>query len=123
MNWTPATKSEQAAMLSVIGADSLDAFFDVIPEALRSCDWNLTDGLSEFSLRRELEALAAKNNTRYISFLGGGYYDHYIPAAVDALSSRSEFYTAYTPYQPECSQGTLQAIYEYQSVVSLLMDL
>ncbi|OQC04136.1 MAG: putative glycine dehydrogenase (decarboxylating) subunit 1 [Candidatus Hydrogenedentes bacterium ADurb.Bin101] len=123
MNWTPATKSEQAEMLSVIGADSMDAFFDVIPEALRSCDWNLPDGLSEFALRRELETLAAKNNIQYISFLGGGYYDHYIPAAVDALSSRSEFYTAYTPYQPECAQGTLQAIYEYQSVVSRLMDL
>ena len=123
MNWTPATRAEQEAMLSLAGADSIDTFFDVIPEALRVRDWNLPEGQSEFSLRRELAALAGENNTRYVSFLGGGYYDHYIPAAVDALSSRSEFYTAYTPYQPECAQGTLQAIYEYQSVISRLMDL
>ncbi len=123
MNWTPATKAEQAEMLSVVGADTIETFFDVIPDALRLGGWNLPDGLSEFALRREMETLAAKNNTKYLSFLGGGYYDHYVPAAVDALSSRSEFYTAYTPYQPECAQGTLQAIYEYQSVVSRLMDL
>ena len=123
MSWIPATEEEQRAMLAATGAEALDAYFDAIPEALRMRDWDLPEGLSEFDLRRAMEDLASRNNIRYVSFLGGGYYDHYIPAAVDALAGRSEFYTAYTPYQPECAQGTLQAIYEYQSVVSRLMDL
>lgn len=123
MNWMPATEEEQREMLAAIGADSIDAFFTAIPEALRLRDWDIPEGLSEFSLRRSMERLAAKNAVQYVSFLGGGYYDHYIPAAVDGLAGRSEFYTAYTPYQPECSQGTLQAIYEYQSVISRLTDM
>lgn len=123
MNWTPATLAEQREMLYAAGAASIDAFFEMIPEALRLRQWDLPEGLSEFSLRRKLEALAGKNTVEYVSFLGGGYYDHYIPAAVDALAGRSEFYTAYTPYQPESAQGTLQAIYEYQSVVSRLTDM
>lgn len=123
MNWMPATPAEQREMLSAVGAESIDAFFGMIPEALRLRQWNLPEGLSEFSLRRKLEGIAKKNVGDGISFLGGGYYDHYIPAAVDALAGRSEFYTAYTPYQPECAQGTLQAIYEYQSVISRLMDM
>ena len=77
-------------------------------------------GKSELEVRQYLQKLAHKNATGLICFLGGGFYDHFIPAAVDAMVSRSEFYTAYTPYQPECSQGTLQAIYEYQSAISLL---
>lgn len=123
MNWTPVTDSEQRAMLDMIGAQGIDAFFEKIPESLRMKDWAIPEGLEEFPLRRYFEGMAARNNTRLVSFLGGGYYDHYIPAAVDSLSGRSEFYTAYTPYQPECAQGTLQAIYEYQSVVSRLLDL
>ena len=123
MNWMPATEAEQRDMLAAVGADSIDTFFNVIPEALRLRDWNIPEGLSEFSLRRALEDLAGRNTRGYVCFLGGGYYDHYIPAAVDALSGRSEFYTAYTPYQPESAQGTLQAIYEYQSVISRLTDM
>lgn len=124
MNWTPATTDEQQAMLSAIGLASTDAFFDVIPEALRMKDWTLpTEGMSEQALRQSLAQLAGENDTSAISFLGGGYYEHYIPAAVDALAGRSEFFTAYTPYQPECAQGTLQAIYEYQSAICRLADM
>jgi glycine dehydrogenase subunit 1 len=120
MSWIPTTADEQRAMLDAIGAPSLDTLFASIPEALRMQSWNLPAGLSEMEVRRDVAALAAQNHANAVCFLGGGYYDHYIPAAVDALSSRSEFYTAYTPYQPECSQGTLQSIYEYQSAICRL---
>ncbi len=123
MSWIPVTEAEQEEMLAVIGADSVEELFAVIPQELRPKSWDLPPGRSEMAVRRHASALAAKNAAGTVSFLGGGYYDHYIPAAVDALSSRSEFYTAYTPYQPECSQGTLQAIYEYQSVVCRLTDM
>lgn len=107
-------------MLQTIGVDSVEDLFTTIPTHLRMDAWNLPEGLSEMGVRQHLEALAHQNETPPVCFLGGGYYDHYIPAAVDALSCRSEFYTAYTPYQPECSQGTLQAIYEYQSAMCRL---
>lgn len=107
-------------MLDVIGVKSLGDLFDSIPEALRMQSWNLPPGMSEFAVRGLCEELAAGNEAGAVSFLGGGYYDHAIPAAVDALSGRAEFYTAYTPYQAEASQGTLQAIYEYQSVICRL---
>ena len=124
MNWTPATTDEQQAMLSALGLASTDAFFDAIPPDLRMKDWTVpADGQSEQTLRQSLALLAGENRTSAISFLGGGYYEHYIPAAVDALAGRSEFYTAYTPYQPECDQGTMQAIYEYQSAVYRMADM
>ena len=124
MNWTPATDQEQQEMLSSLGLASTDAFFDSIPDALRMQHWKLpADGMSEQELRRHMATLAEENKGPLISFLGGGYYEHYIPAAVDALAGRSEFFTAYTPYQPECAQGTLQAIYEYQSAVCRLADM
>ncbi len=120
MSWIPATENDQDTMLKTIGIESVDALFSVIPPHLRMQSWNMPEGLSEMGVRNHLESLAKQNNVAPVCFLGGGYYDHYIPAAVDALSSRSEFYTAYTPYQPECAQGTLQAIYEYQSAICRL---
>jgi glycine dehydrogenase subunit 1 len=123
MSWIPHTEADREAMLAAIGAESVDALFDVIPEALRLKSWDVPPGVSEMRVMRELEALAARNRPGAVSFLGGGYYDHFIPAAVDALQGRSEFYTAYTPYQPEASQGTLQAIYEYQSAICRLTGL
>ncbi|MBI2432550.1 MAG: aminomethyl-transferring glycine dehydrogenase subunit GcvPA [Candidatus Hydrogenedentes bacterium] len=123
MSWIPATDADRQEMLEVIGVDSIDDLFTSIPPSLRMKGWNMPPGMSEMNVRRHLSELAARNQAGAVSFLGGGYYDHYIPAAVDALSSRSEFYTAYTPYQPECSQGTLQSIYEYQSVMCRLTGL
>ena len=123
MSWIPTTDSEQAGMLAAIGAASIDELFSVIPENLRHESWRVPPGQSEMAIRGLIDKLGARNAVSYTSFLGGGFYDHFIPAAVDALASRSEFYTAYTPYQPECSQGTLQAIYEYQSAMCRLTDL
>ncbi len=123
MSWIPTTPAEQSEMLAAIGVASIDDLFGVIPEELRLRAWNVPPGQSEMAVRDSVAALAAKNTLVKSSFLGGGYYDHFIPAAVDALSSRSEFLTAYTPYQPECAQGTLQAIYEYQSSVCRLTDM
>ena len=123
MSWIPTTPSERADMLAAIGVESLETLFDPIPEGLRLRSWDVPPGLSEMAVCDLIHRLASRNVTSHTSFLGGGYYDHFIPAAVDALSSRSEFYTAYTPYQPECAQGTLQSIYEYQSVICRLTGL
>jgi glycine dehydrogenase subunit 1 len=123
MDWTAVTEPEEQDMLNAIGVESLASLFEVIPESLRLRSWEMPAGKSECALQREFQALAGRNRTDLVCFMGAGYYDHYIPAAVDALSGRSEFYTAYTPYQPECSQGTLQAIYEYQSVICRLTDM
>jgi len=123
MSWIPATEDERRAMLDVVGVDDIDALFEVIPEALRLKSWDMPPGKSEMAVRNHITQLAIKNDVCSTSYLGGGFYDHYIPSAVDALSNRSEFYTAYTPYQPECSQGTLQAIYEYQTAICRLTGL
>src|SRR6202521_1281612 len=114
-------------MLQQIGAASIEQLFDSIPEALRLQDHlNVPAALSEIDLLRKFELTAARNQAaNRASFLGGGAYSHYIPTVVDHLVSRSEFFTAYTPYQPEISQGTLQAIFEFQTLVCQLtgMDL
>jgi glycine dehydrogenase subunit 1 len=123
MSWIPTTSGEQKEMLAAIGAGSIDDLFATIPPELRIKQWDLPPGMSEMSVRARLDALAAKNCPGNICFMGGGVYDHFIPAAVDALSSRSEFYTAYTPYQPEAAQGTLQSIYEYQSAICRLTSM
>ena len=122
MSWIPITESDRAEMLAAIGVEDVEDLFKAIPDELRLRSWNIPPGQSEMAVRGLVAKLAEKN-VRRITFLGGGYYDHFIPAAVDALAGRSEFYTAYTPYQPECAQGTLQAIYEYQSVLCRLTDL
>jgi glycine dehydrogenase subunit 1 len=110
-------------MLAAIGVGSLDELFADIPQALRLRALNMPDGLSEQEVYDHMHALSHKNTHELVSFLGGGFYDHTIPAAVDSLVSRGEFFTAYTPYQPEVAQGTLQAIFEYQSMVCRLTGL
>ena len=113
------TKEQQKEMLADIGS-TMDDLFSDIPAELTAGEYNLPKGLTEHQVRDVLAEIADKNYINLTCFLGGGFYDHFIPAAVYAIVSRSEFYTAYTPYQPELSQGTLQAIYEYQSTICRL---
>jgi glycine dehydrogenase subunit 1 len=120
MSWIATTEQDRTEMLRAIGAGSVDELFASIPAELRMKTWAMPPGMSEMAVRDAMDKVASKNSGAEVSFLGGGYYDHFIPAAVDALSGRSEFYTAYTPYQPECSQGTLQSIYEYQTAICRL---
>jgi glycine dehydrogenase subunit 1 len=123
MPYIPATDADRAAMLSRIGAGSVEELFADIPERARFPKLDLPSPLSELEVMREIGALAARNLSaeRAAWFLGAGAYYHFIPAVVGALSSRGEFLTAYTPYQPEVSQGTLQAIFEYQSMAASLL--
>lgn len=123
MPYTPHTKDDVKRMLTRIGIEKESELFDYIPQSLRAKSFDLKEGLSEFEVYEDFKEMASKNDTSKVCFLGGGYYDHIIPTAVDALSGRSEFYTAYTPYQAEASQGTLQALYEYQSLVCELTNL
>ncbi len=123
MNYVPHTADETKEMLRTIGVLNIsDLFSDIKPE-LKARSFNLPEGKCEFEVMEHFKKLSAKNATNLINFVGAGFYDHYIPAAVDALAGRPEFYTAYTPYQPECSQGWLQAIYEYQTAVCELTGL
>ena len=123
MPFIPHTTEDIAAMLKCIGVKHLDDLFADIPASMRPQSFNLPEGLSEHETMTRLYEMSAKNNTGLISFLGAGAYDHAVPAPVDFLSSRGEFYTAYTPYQPEAAQGTLQAIFEYQTAVCRLMEM
>ena len=111
---------EARAMLQAIGLTEFDQLFRDIPASLQTDGFNLPPGVSEMEMAGKLNLLAGRNATQLVNFCGGGFYDHFIPAAVDALAGRAEFFTAYTPYQPEISQGTLQAIYEYQSAICRL---
>ncbi|MBZ0264756.1 aminomethyl-transferring glycine dehydrogenase subunit GcvPA [bacterium] len=120
MAYVPHTEAQFAEMLEAIGVSKFEDLIAAIPDDVRLQDGlNLPDGLSEFEVAREMRNIGAKNRNAVegLSFLGGGSYDHFIPAGVGAILSRSEWYTAYTPYQPEVAQGTLQAIYEFQSVI------
>jgi len=123
MPFIPHSPEEVREMLSVIGVQSIEDLFVDIPAEMRPRSFELPLGLSEMQVLAKMEEMAARNRTDVVSFLGGGFYNHHIPAAVDALVSRGEFYTAYTPYQPEASQGTLQAIFEYQTAVCRLLDM
>ena len=114
------TKKDVEDMLKVCGVKSMDDLFKDIKPQHRPKSFNLPAGRCEFEVIEHIRKIAAKNKADLVPFLGGGYYDHYVPAAVTALISRGEFYTAYTPYQPECSQGTLQALYEFQSAICTL---
>jgi len=114
------TDHERELMLKELGLTSVDDLFADIPEELRISGLNIPSGLSESEVYEHVHALSHKNAHGLTCFLGGGFYDHFIPSAVDALASRSEFFTAYTPYQPEASQGTLQVIFEFQSAICRL---
>jgi len=117
------TPEDQQAMLEAIGATSIDELFDPIPEALKLArPLDLPPAMSEMELDQHFRNLSAKNSHtgNSVCFLGGGCYDHFVPAVVDAIGSRSEFYTSYTPYQAEASQGNLQVVFEYQSMITEL---
>lgn len=123
MPYIPHTEKDIKEMLQAIGAKSVEDLFDLIPEGLRlKKPLNLPPGLSEQELVSEMKGLASKNATvdDRISFIGAGAYNHYIPSVVNHTLLRSEFYTSYTPYQAEISQGTLQAIFEYQTLICQL---
>ena len=120
--YLPHTREDREQMLKSIGVKSLEDLLSHIPQELRLKELNIAAGMSELELSEYLKSLAAKNRScsQQSSFLGGGSYRRYVPSAVGSVVSRSEFATAYTPYQPEVSQGTLQAIYEYQTAICLL---
>ncbi|MDG3003026.1 aminomethyl-transferring glycine dehydrogenase subunit GcvPA [Paludisphaera mucosa] len=123
MAYIANTPEDVRVMLDAIGLDSLDELFDMVPAEYRlKRPLCIPPALTELELTREVGALLGRNQgaDRRVCFLGAGSYDHFIPAVVDNLSSRGEFYTAYTPYQPEASQGTLQATFEYQTLITQL---
>ncbi|CAC8334082.1 glycine dehydrogenase [Staphylococcus aureus] len=124
--YIPLTEKDKQEMLQTIGAKSIGELFgDVSSDILLNRDLNIAEGEAETTLLRRLNRIASKNITKetHTSFLGAGVYDHYAPSVVDAMISRSEFYTAYTPYQPEISQGELQAIFEFQTLICELTDM
>ena len=117
------TPADQQAMLAAIGESSIEHLFDMVPEEFRlRRPLDLPPALSELALAQHMEGLAAKNAHigQKVCFLGGGAYDHFVPAVVDAIASRGEFYTSYTPYQPEVAQGNLQVMFEYQTLICQL---
>ncbi len=126
MRYLPHTSEEIASMLEAVGVDDLDSLFSTVPEECRfSADLDLPEPLTEWDLNAHMQALA--NNMavspEYKVFVGAGSYEHFVPASVSYLLGRSEFVTSYTPYQPEMSQGTLQAIYEYQTLTARLLGM
>ena len=123
MPYGPHTADDRARMLETIGIATVDELFEAIPEALRAGPLRLDGPEPELELSARLAGLAARNRVDLASFLGAGAYRHWTPAVVDQMLLRGEWYTAYTPYQPEVSQGTLQSIYEYQSMLAELTGL
>jgi glycine dehydrogenase subunit 1 len=123
MPYGPHTDGDRQRMLASLGVESVDDLFSDIPAALRASGIDLPGPEPELQLAARLQALAATNRTDLVSFLGAGVYRHWTPPAVDQLLLRGEWYTAYTPYQPEVSQGTLQSIYEYESLIAELVGL
>src|SRR5258708_32812430 len=119
MAFIPHTSDDIARMLEVIGVRSIEDLFDEIPAELRAGTLNVPAPLSEMEIGRLMTERAATDG-RPLNFIGAGAYEHHIPAPVWAIATRGEFYSAYTPYQAEASQGTLQLIYEYQSMICAL---
>ncbi|MFO8060179.1 MAG: aminomethyl-transferring glycine dehydrogenase subunit GcvPA [Bacillota bacterium] len=123
MSYLPNTDEDRRAMLDALGVESIDDLFACIPEGVRfRKEMDLPPAMSELELVRHMKTLAGRNvsTEEMVCFLGAGAYDHFLPAVVDHMLSREEFYTAYTPYQPEVSQGTLQVIFEFQTLISEL---
>ena len=120
--YVPNTDSDRRSMLDAIGVDSVAELFDDIPENYLNSDLDIPSARDELELNRYARELAAMNRAPgdYACFLGAGSYRHHIPAVVRQITSRSEYMTAYTPYQPEVSQGTLQTAFEFQTLVSQL---
>lgn len=120
--FVPHTDSEREEMLRTIGVERIEDLFTDVPEGYRFPELDLPPGVTEMEVMAELQELASGNASAsdLVCFLGAGAYNHYIPAAVDSIIRRGEFLTAYTPYQPEVSQGTLQAVFEYQSMIAAL---
>jgi glycine dehydrogenase subunit 1 len=126
MGFAPHTDDDVAGMLEAIGLSSVDDLFDQIPGSVRlDRPLDIPEGVSEMEIQADLEGLAARNLSTddLVCFAGGGAYDHYVPAVVWPLAGRSEFYTSYTPYQPELSQGVLQVLFEFQSMICELTGL
>jgi len=123
MRFLPHTADDIRAMLAAVGVGDVGDLFADIPEALRAtAAMDLAPGISELEVQARFQALAAQNTAaQHACFMGAGAYPHFVPAVVDQIIQRAEFYSAYTPYQPEVSQGTLQAIFEFQSLVALLL--
>ncbi len=123
MDYTPHTEEEIQAMLERVGAGSLEDLYRHLPQEVLNPQISLPEPLPEWAVLEELKRLAANNKPAFKAFLGGGIRSHHTPPVVQALASRGEFLTAYTPYQPEVSQGVLQAIFEYQTMVAELAGL
>lgn len=126
MRYIPNTPDDRRTMLRDIGVSSFEELLEQIPAVLRlNRPLKISDGQSEWQVRRDLTKMSEKNHNamEHACFMGAGSYDHYVPAAVNALASRSEYVTAYTPYQPEVAQGTLQVIFEFQSMICELFDM
>ena len=124
-HYLPNTEDDRREMLRTLGIDSVEELFSDIPEQFRNPPFELPAPLSELELRRDLEALAAQNLHvgGHVSFLGAGAYNHFIPSVVRSITSRGEFLTAYTPYQAEASQGTLQATYDFQTMICNILGM
>ena len=124
-HYIPNTEQDRKEMLRVLGIEAVEELFTDIPEELRDPRLDIPAPLSELELKRELEALAAQNRHigSCVSFLGAGAYNHFSPSIVRSIISRGEFLTAYTPYQAEVSQGTLQVTYDFQTMICNLMGM
>ena len=123
--YLPQTDENVRQMLETIGVKSVEDLFQDVPQKYRFPELKLPKPLSEMEILSELYSLALKNSSTgcFATFLGAGAYNHFVPSAIPYLAGRGEFVTAYTPYQPEVSQGTLQSIFEYQSMVAELFDM